>query len=95
MNKFTTQSEAKRSLAAQQTHHDLNPGDGVIKMPTHDDIAKRAYDLYVCSGYKKGRCEMNWQQAEYDLRDHGVNNRTIQAIRGTDHDTVGLAAARR
>jgi len=68
MNKYTTQSEATRILAAKQTHSDLHAGQGVITMPTHDDIAKRAYDIYVKNGRKQGQCKQNWQQAEHELR---------------------------
>ena len=68
MNKYTTQSEATRTLAAQQTHDDMHTGPGVITVPTHDDIARRAYDIYVKSGQKPGQCIQNWQQAEHELR---------------------------
>ena len=68
MNKYTTQSEAKQILAAKQTHSDPHPGHGVITMPTHDDIAKRAYDIYIKNGRRQGQCQQNWQQAEHDLR---------------------------
>jgi hypothetical protein len=68
MNKYTTQSEATRILSAGQTHGDLHPGPGVITLPTHDDIAKRAYDIYVKSGRRQGQCKQNWQEAEHDLR---------------------------
>lgn len=68
MSKYTTQSEATRTLAAQQTHDDMHAGPGVITLPTHDDIAKRAFEIYAKSGQKQGRCTKNWQQAEHDLR---------------------------
>jgi hypothetical protein len=68
MNKYTTQSEASRILAAGQTHNDLHPGRGVIDFPTHDDIAHRAYDIYVTSGCKQGHCHENWHLAEHELR---------------------------
>lgn len=68
MNKYMTQSEATQILAAQQTYGDLHPGTGVVTMLTHDDIAKRAYDIYVQNGRKQGQCKQNWQQAEHDLR---------------------------
>jgi Protein of unknown function (DUF2934) len=38
-----------------------------IKIPTHDEIAHRAYDIYVKIGYKQGQCNQNWQQAEKSL----------------------------
>jgi ElaB/YqjD/DUF883 family membrane-anchored ribosome-binding protein len=36
MSKYTTQSEATRILAAQQTHGDMHPGHGVISLPTRE-----------------------------------------------------------
>ena len=68
MDKYTTRSEAKGTLAAQQTHNDLHPGHGVITMPTHDDIARRAYEIYVKNGRKQDLCKQNWLQAEQELR---------------------------
>ena len=35
--------------------------------PTHDEIAHRAYDLYVASDCKAGQCASNWRQAEQEL----------------------------
>ena len=68
MKMHMTQPDAKHTLAAEQTQSDLHPGHGVITMPTHDEIARRAYDIYVKSGRKEGQCKKNWRQAEYDLR---------------------------
>ena len=39
---------------------------------SHDDIARRAYEIYVKSGSKNGRCRQNWQQAENELRKPAV-----------------------
>jgi hypothetical protein len=71
MNKYTTQSDATRMLAAGQTHDEMRPGPGVIIVPTHEQIAKRAYDIFVKSGRKLGQCTQNWRQAEHDLRTDG------------------------
>lgn len=71
MKKYTTQSEATQSLAAQQTHDDMHTGRGVIAMPTHDDIANRAYDIYVKKDRQEGQCKQNWEQAEHELRTLG------------------------
>jgi hypothetical protein len=68
MSKYTTQSEAKRDIAAQQTHMDMHPGHGIITMMTHGDIAKRAYDIYLKTGRKQGQCQQNWFKAEHELR---------------------------
>jgi hypothetical protein len=67
MKTYMTQSEANRELAAGQTHDDLHPGRGILTMPTHEDIAKRAYDIYVKGGHKEGQCKQNWHQAEHEL----------------------------
>jgi hypothetical protein len=69
MDKYTPQSEANRTLAAQQTHGDMHPGHGVIATPTHNDISRRAYDIYIKSGCKDGQCKQNWKQAEHEIQD--------------------------
>ena len=68
MNKYTTQTQATRILAAGQNHSDLHAGRGVIAMATHDEIALRAYDIYVKSGRKQGQCTKNWHEAEHELK---------------------------
>lgn len=40
--------------------------------PTHDDIAQRAYDLYLQSGCVHGRCDENWRRAQHDLHEQGT-----------------------
>lgn len=35
--------------------------------PTHSEIAKRAYDIYVKSGFQEGNCTRNWLEAESSL----------------------------
>jgi hypothetical protein len=70
MKKYPNRSEETQILAAGQTHDDMHPGHGVIPEPTHDDIAQRAYDIYVKSDCKQGHCIQNWHQAEHELRTH-------------------------
>lgn len=36
-------------------------------LPTHEQIARRAYELWVQSGYLSGRDGDNWTQAEREL----------------------------
>jgi hypothetical protein len=67
MHNYMTQSKANEILAAGQTHSDLHPGRGVIAMPTHEQIAARAYDIYLKSGSVNGQCKKNWLQAEHEL----------------------------
>ena len=68
MHAHLTHSQTPRDVAVEPTHNDMHPGRGVIAMPTHDDIANRAYDIYLKSGRKQGQCEQNWHQAELELR---------------------------
>ena len=37
-------------------------------LPTHEQIARRAYEIWVQSGYLDGRDLENWAQAERELR---------------------------
>jgi hypothetical protein len=36
--------------------------------PTQDEIAVRAYDIYVKNGRKEGQCKQNWERAEHELQ---------------------------
>jgi|GEM_PF-3008409 len=50
-----------------QTHCDIQHEQATFSMPTHDEIAGRAYKIYIKNGRRQGQCEHNWQQAENDL----------------------------
>jgi len=68
MSRYASKPESTKDIAAQQTHENMHPGHGVITMMTHGDIAKRAYDIYLKTGQRKGQCIQNWLKAEHDLR---------------------------
>ncbi len=68
MHSHLTHSQVPRPVAIEPTPNDLVTGSGVIAMPTHDQIAIRAYDIYVKTGREPGRCKRNWHQAETELR---------------------------
>lgn len=48
------------------------PAPSLTSVLTHGDIAERAYDIYVQSGYHEGQSQQNWEQAEKDLHDQGL-----------------------
>jgi hypothetical protein len=48
-----------------------NAADNEVTAPTHDDIAKCAFDIYVKTGRRQGQCTQNWHQAEDHLRSQG------------------------
>ena len=47
--------------------------------PTHEEIARAAYDIYVEHGRTQGRCKQNWLQAEEEL---------AQSPRGSEHQAA-------
>jgi hypothetical protein len=66
----TTTNKPKRSQvpAPQQAHDIPRPKPVPTAKPTLEDIAKRAYEIYVEKGCQPGQCEQNWKQAEQELR---------------------------
>ena len=39
---------------------------------THNDIARRAYEIYVEKGCLQGQSEQNWQQAEQEQKNRST-----------------------
>ena len=70
MSKYMTQSKVTQMSAMQQGQKALHPGPVAAAMPTHKDIAKRAYEIYVERDYRQGQSELNWLQAEQELKNH-------------------------
>jgi len=68
MSKYLTQSKATQMSAMQQGHKASHPGPAATAMPTHKDIAKRAYELYVEKGCQQDQSEQDWLQAEQELK---------------------------
>ena len=68
MSKYMTQSKATQMSAMQQGHKASHPGPAATAMPTHKDIAKRAYEIYVGKACRQGQSEQNWLQAEQELK---------------------------
>lgn len=67
-NKSSAPSQTSPSVATLEPPIARHSGCCDSTAPTHDEIAGRAYDLYVKSGCKKGHCMQNWNQAEQSLR---------------------------
>jgi hypothetical protein len=51
----------------QQAHDIPRPKPVPTAKPTPEDIAKRAFAIYVEKGCQPGQCEQNWIQAEQEL----------------------------
>jgi len=52
----------------QQAHKAPHPGSVSTAVLTHEEIAKRAYEIYVEKGCRQGQSEQNWLQAEQELK---------------------------
>ena len=58
---------------AEVPHRPVAPplGPVLASVFTHEQLAERAYDIYVKSGRREEKCQQNWAQAENDLRHQG------------------------
>jgi hypothetical protein len=68
MNKYNDQSKGRQVFAAQQIRNASHPGPVAPALLTHEDIAKHAYDIYVEKGCRQGQSELDWRQAEQELK---------------------------
>jgi len=82
MSKYMTQSKATQMSAMQQGHQASHPGSAAAGMPKHNDIAKRAYEIYVEKDCQQGQSEQNWLQAEQELKNQ---QNWLQAGRETEN----------
>ncbi|MCX5658191.1 MAG: DUF2934 domain-containing protein [Planctomycetota bacterium] len=85
-NVFTHSTTGSQAAAGQETRN-APTASTPSPTPTHDDIARRAYDIYIRSGKKEGRCAQNWSQAEQELK------RAIAASYATPQTETKSAAA--
>ncbi len=57
-------------------------------LPTHDAIARRAFEIYVKTGRRQGRCKQNWLEAEQDLRNE--DKATCRSAQCSEESPEGL-----
>jgi hypothetical protein len=50
-----------------QTNAAWQSGSAWPQVPSHEDIARRAFDIYVKKGRLQGQCRQNWWEAEQEL----------------------------
>jgi hypothetical protein len=67
MDNYLNKSKKMQSPATQQIHNIpiSRPGPVASAAITQEDIARRAYEIYLRQG---GQTEQNWLQAERELR---------------------------
>ena len=78
MSSINLDSYSSPSASGEQSQQAVSCGDPQSCPPSHEQIARGAYDLYRDSGWKQGQCKQNWLQAERSLRDPGYANRQSQ-----------------
>jgi hypothetical protein len=54
-------------LTDPQTDAAWQSGSASPQVPSHEDIARRAFDIYVKKGRPQGQCRQNWWEAEQEL----------------------------
>jgi hypothetical protein len=62
-----TQTTTYQAVATSERPCVVHVNAPDVAEPTHEAIARRAYDIYVKTGRKQGQCKQNWQQAEQSL----------------------------
>lgn len=60
---------------------------------SHDDIARRAYAIYLNTGCQPGQCEQNWCQAEAELREMTAKP-GMSRIAGAAHESSARSASK-
>ena len=68
MSKYMIKSKATQMSSMQQAHKAQHSGSIPIAVLRHEDISKRAYEIYVENGCKEGHSEQNWLQSEQELK---------------------------
>lgn len=63
----STSEDPRRSGGKKRNEIDPARMGEPIRGPTHDQIARRAYEIYLARGCEDGHAEEDWRQAERDL----------------------------
>lgn len=69
--KSTTKRNTKRPPAnavETTTTSTVESAAAETRMPSHDEIARRAFELYLARGREHGRAKEDWLEAERELR---------------------------
>ena len=71
MNQSQAHHEPTRGPVIRQSRNDGQ----AATVPTREQIAKRAHEIYVKGGSAEGHCERNWAQAEQELKQELLNQK--------------------
>lgn len=67
MKKTTSQTQSTHDYKSNQTTKTRQAQSSNHPIPTHDEIAQRAYELYIMDGRQQDQCLKNWLEAEREL----------------------------
>ena len=70
-------SKTTQPFGPQQVHNDPPGRAAAATMPRQEDIARRAYEIYVRKGFRQGQCEQNWLEAEQEMKNHQAGDITV------------------
>jgi hypothetical protein len=65
---ITVQQQSGQVTALQPIQDIAQPKMAIPVTLAHEEIARRAYEIYVEQGRPQGQSEQIWQQAERDIR---------------------------
>ena len=71
------ESRTTQMYGTQQTHGESGD-EQTVHMFTHEDIAKRAYEIYVKRGRRQGQSQQDWNQAEQELQNEILTASRLQ-----------------
>jgi hypothetical protein len=78
MKTLTNESRTTQMYGTQQMHGEEHSVQTVAAMYTHEDIAKRAYEIYVKRGRRQGQSQQDWNQAEQELQNERLDTSRLQ-----------------
>ncbi len=68
MARHTAHKPTQPTPAQPQAESTRNVGAAPRSGPTHEQIARRAYEIFLARGGTHGNAEQDWIQAERELR---------------------------
>jgi len=78
MKTLTNESRTTQISGTQQMHGEAHTGQTAVPMYTHEEIAKRAYEIYVKRGRRQGQSQQDWNQAEQELQNERLAASRLQ-----------------
>lgn len=95
MKDMTLDREATHVLPAAGKPSTASAGAATPAAPgrlVHEDIALRAYQIYVAHGRQADRCQENWLRAEHELGNGGATKGSATPTAASPAGAAGFTA---